>query len=280
MAERPAPKGDVPGEWYPPTQPYPTKPPAYDRQDLREEDLIDFTPELRAEALKIVSQYRMGDLFTPPTLYDASPKGKKGTLMLGTSQTTWPGAGVDPETGILYTTSVHSPRVLGMIPDPKNPGEWMPRKTTPEIGPGDFVLGPQGLPDPFKPPYGRFVAIDLNKGELLWSVANGDGPRYHPALKDLNLPPLGQGGRVAPLVTKTMVFLGEGGDDVPGTAPGSGGKMFRAYDKATGNVLWEMALPGGTTGAPMTYLRNGKQYIVVATGAKGSPGELIALALP
>ena len=110
-----------------------------------------------------------------------------------------------------------------------------------------------GLPTPFKPPYGRFTAIDMNKGTILWSVANGNGPRDHPAIKHLKLPPLGQGGRASPLVTKTMVFLGEGGNDgVAGLPPGGGGKMFRAYDKASGKVLWEMELPGGTTGEPMT----------------------------
>ena len=111
-------------------------------------------------------------------------------------------------------------------------------------------------------------------------MANGDGPRNHPALKPLNLPPLGQPGRVAPLVTKTLLFLGEGSNTGAYLPPGSGGKMLRAYDKATGQVVWEMELPGGTTGAPMTYMLNGTQYIVVAVGWKGMPGELIALALP
>ena len=115
----------------------------------------------------------------------------------------------------------------------------------------------------------------LNKGSILWTAANGNGPRDHPAIKHLNLPPLGQPGRVSPLVTKTMVFLGEGGNSaVVALPPGGGGKMFRAYDKLSGRVLWEMELPGGTTGAPMTYTYNGKQYIVVATGWTGVAGEL------
>jgi len=282
VEDRPVPAGDVPGEWYSPTQPHPTRPPPYDRQHLLEEDLVDFTPEIRAEAKKIVDQYVMGDVFTPPTMYDPRPGGKKGTLMIGTSQTTWPGAGVDPDTNILYVTSVHSPRVMGMIkaPDDDAPSAYVLRKTTEEVGPGDFVQGPLNLPDPFKPPYGRFVAIDLNKGEILWSVANGDCCSQDPALKDLKLPKLGQGGRVAPLVTKTMVFLGEGGEEIPGAPHRSGGKMFRAYDKATGDIIAEIELPGGTTGPPVTYMLNGKQYIVVAVAAKDLPAEFIALTLP
>ena len=127
---------------------------------------------------------------------------------------------------------------------------------------------------------GRLTAIDLNRGEILWAVANGDGPRNHIALKHLNLPPLGQGGRAAPLVTKTMVFLGEGANDgVIAAPPGHGGKMFRAYDKATGEVLWEAELPGGTTGAPMTYRLNGTQYIVVSVGWQDLRAEWVALTL-
>ena len=144
---------------------------------------------------------------------------------------------------------------------------------------GDHLEGPQGLPL-FKPPYGRMTAVDLNTGDLVWTVPNGDGPRDHPAIAHLNLPPLGQPGRAGPLVTKTMVFLGEGGTaGVPLLPKYGGGKMFRGYDKRTGEVVWEMELPGGTTGAPMTYMLDGAQYIVVAVGWHDMPGELIALAL-
>ena len=140
--------------------------------------------------------------------------------------------------------------------------------------------GPQGLPL-FKPPYGRLVAIDLNAGSILWAVANGDGPRDHPAIRHLDLPPLGQGGRAAPLVTKTFVFLGEGANiGAAFLPPGSGGKMFRAFDKATCDVVWEMELPGGTTAAPMSYMVDRKQYIVVTVGWDDMPSEYVALALP
>jgi quinoprotein glucose dehydrogenase len=120
----------------------------------------------------------------------------------------------------------------------------------------------------------------MNRGEHLWMAANGDGPRDHPLLKDLHLPPLGIPGRPAPLVTKTLLFIGEGGDAIPGIKPGMWGKKFRAYDKANGKVIWEMELPAGTTGAPMTYLHEGKQYILVAIGGKEYPAEWIALGLP
>ena len=280
IEERRVPEGEVPGEWYSPTQPYPTKPPAYDGQDVTIDDLVDFTPELRQEAIAIINRYRYGPLFTPPSIAEPGPRGRKGTIQRpGTVATTWPGAGVDPATGVLYVPSVQNPGIIELVKSPNAKSDWI---SNPDgVGYGPYLEGPRGLPTPFKPPYGRLVAIDLNKGEILWTVANGNGPRDHPALKALNLPPLGQTGRVSPLVTKTMVFLGEGGDDgVAGLPPGGGGKMFRAYDKATGKVIWEIELPGGTTGAPMTYMANGKQFIVVAVGWKDMPGELVALALP
>jgi quinoprotein glucose dehydrogenase len=150
--------------------------------------------------------------------------------------------------------------------------------------------GPQGLPL-FKPPYGRITAYDMHEGEIEWQVANGNGPRNHPAIRHLNLPPLGNPGRAAPLLTKTLLFVGEGSPAMivpsriqPGqpieTAPSYGEPYFRAYDKATGEVVAELELPAGTTGAPMTYMHGGKQYIVVAVGGPNAPPEFIALALP
>ena len=275
IEERPVPRGNVPNEWYSPTQPFPTKPPPFDQQGVTIEDLVDFTPELKQEALAIVNQYHYGPLFIPPTLA-GGPDGKKGYLQMpGTVSTLWNSPGFDPETGVLFVPSVQRPLAARLEPPPAAGSDvaYVLRSS-------GNLMGPRGLPTPFKPPYGRLTAIDLNKGEILWKIANGDGPRYHPALKDLNLPPLGQGGRVAPLVTKTMVFMGEGtNDNVVAAPPGYGGKLFRAFDKATGETLWEMELPGGVSGAPMTYLANGKQYIVVAIGWKDMPAEWIALAL-
>ena len=120
----------------------------------------------------------------------------------------------------------------------------------------------------------------MNRGEHVWQVAVGDGPRDHPMLRDLDLPPLGIANRAAPLVTKTMLFIGEGSDAMLGVARGAWGTMFRALNKATGETIWEMELPAGTTSAPMTYLDNGKQYVVVAVGGRDYPAEWIALGLP
>jgi quinoprotein glucose dehydrogenase len=277
IVERPVPQGDVPGEWYAPTQPFPTKPPAYDQQGITVDDLIDFTPELRQRAIKILNQYRYGPLFLPPSV--GTENGTKGTvLMPGTAGgSNWNGSGADPETGILYVPTVKLPVIIEMVKS-KNPDSNLPwvRKTNSLAG--NFEMA-EGLPI-LKPPYGSLVAIDVNKGEILWRVPNGNGPRDHPDLKGLNLPPLGQPGRAAPLVTKTLLFLGEGGRNAARVPVWGGGKVFRAFDKQTGSIIAEHELPGGTTGAPMTYLHNGKQYIVVAVTWEKVPAELVALALP
>jgi quinoprotein glucose dehydrogenase len=273
IEERPVPQGTTPGEHYSPTQPFPTRPPAVDMQGLTLDDLIDFTPALRQEAVKVVSQYRYGPLFTP-----ASPD-KPTVQNPGTAGgPNWNGSAADPETGILYVPTVRNPTVVEIVKS-KNPESTLPfvRKGS---GLDTNLQLPNGLPA-VKPPYGSLVAIDMNKGEILWKVPNGNGPRDHPALKSLNLPPLGTLGRASALVTKTLLFIGEGMGLGAARIPAwGGGKMFRAYDKKTGQVIWETELPGGTTGAPMTYMANGKQYIVVAVGWEKTPAELVALALP
>ena len=274
IVEAPVEKGDVPGEWYSPTQPMPLnaagKPFAYDQQGVSVDDLIDFTPELRAEAEKILSQYRTGPMFSPPIIAGQGlGAGKIASIHMAGSYggTNWPGASFDPETGILYVPSSHTPVAANMVRPPAGSNtEWVRER---------YIIprGPQGLPL-FKPPYGRLVAIDLNRGEIKWTVANGDGPRDHPAIKHLNLPPLGKPSRVGPLVTKSLVFMGEGLTQDP---PGSGGKMFRAFDKATGQVVWETTLDGEATGPAMTYSWQGKQYLIIPIGGAGHPGEFVAL---
>jgi quinoprotein glucose dehydrogenase len=239
---------------------------------------LDVKTGKRVWHFQAVHQY--GPLFTPFGV-PGTPTGKDGTILspgsIGGSN--WPGAGLDPETGIMYIPSVKAPDIVELVKSVHKESN-LPLVRRNAFRPGVYPPGPQGLPSPFKPPYGRLTAIDLNKGEIVWAVPNGDGPRFHPALKALNLPPLGQGGRVGPRVTRTLVFLGEGGDFTVHLPPGGGGKKFRAYDKATGSVVWEMELPGGNSAPPMTYMAGGKPYIVLAVAWSDMPAELVALASP
>jgi len=310
MEERPVPKGDVPGEWYAPTQPFPTKPPAYDRQGLLESELIDFTPELHAEALKVVSKYKTGPIFTPPVV--SKLEGPLATLM-GAFATNWPGGSFDPETHLLYVHSQSGATPLGLVKpaDPKIDLDWVQgsaatgMRTTlgsgggagadasstdraaaravaapvvPEGGGGG--LNVQGLPL-IKPPYGRLSAIDLDKGEIKWQVPHGDTPdnvKNHAALKGLNIPKTGQPGNVGNIVTKTLVIVGD--PRVTTTATGIRGAMLRAYDKATGAEVGAVYMPAAQGGSPMTYMLDGRQYIVVAVSGANYSGELLAFKLP
>ena len=280
IEDRPVPASPVPGERLAETQPFPTKPPPFELQGVQEEDLIDYTPEMRAEALAALEDYRWGPLFEPPVLIDRSPGGLLGTILNpGTAGgANWQGAGVDPTTGIMYVPSTYSQNVIGLTPSehPRSDVRYTRERYTP-------TPRIDGLPL-FKPPYGRLTAIDLNAGDILWQVANGPGPRDHPRLRDLDLPWLGSHGRASVLVTPELIFLGEGTNtgvaQLPQYYGGPGGKMFRAFDKATGEAVWEMELPGGTSGAPMSYLVDGRQYIVVAIGWDDMPSEWFAFALP
>lgn len=259
IEERPVPQSDVPGEKTSPTQPHPTRPPMFLTAGAVEDDVIDFTPELKASGLNIFSRHHTGPLYTPPAL------GSNIIRPGWSGGANWWGAAFDPVSGRLYVPSwAHfSLVVMAQNPDPRRSDltVW------PHVGGLD---GPRGLPL-FKPPYAQLTALDMNRGDKLWSVPLGDGPRDHPALKGLNLPPVGtfekQGG---PLLTKTLLFIGQGLQSA----------AFRAFDKATGEELWEMDLPARSSAAPMTYLIDGKQYIVIAMGGGAVPDRLIALTLP
>jgi quinoprotein glucose dehydrogenase len=283
IEERPVPQSTVPGEHTSPTQPFPTKPPAFDRQGLTDDDLIDFTPALKAESRELIKPYVFGPLYTPPSLASAEPGAKKGTIAIpgNWGAGNWHTGAFDPDTGIYYAVSLYTMVVYDLVKptDSRSTMEYV-LKTQGGRLPGG-VIDVQGLPLT-KPPYGRITAFDLNRGEQIWMAANGDGPRNHPLLKDLHLPPLGIPNRPAPLVTKTLLFIGEGSDAILGVRQESWawGKKFRAYDKATGKVIWEMELPSGTTGGPMTYMAKGKQYILVPVGSKDHAAEFVALALP
>lgn len=287
IEERPVPKSTAPGEEAWPTQPFPTKPPPFDRQGFSEADLIDYTPELHQKALEMTSHYIMGPLFTPPSVKSDDPDGKKGTLVLpgGWGSGNWNTGAFDPETGVYFAVSMTQAGSFGLTrnPDPENPMLYGtgPLPGTPRLSAEQRManaLNVDGLPI-YKGPYGRITALDLNKGTIAWMVPNGDGPRDHPLIKDLHLPPLGTQGRPAPLLTKTLLFLGEASDAVMGRAGIQGAAKFRAYDKGTGQVIWQKDLPVGTTGGPMTYLAGGKQYIVAPIGGKDYGAGWIALAV-
>ncbi len=285
IEERPVPQSDVPGEVTAATQPFPTKPAPFDRQGAVEENLIDFTPELRAEALEIFNNYVTGPLFTPPSI--RTENGTQGTIQLPGSQggADVQGAAFDPETGYLYVPSITSPFVADLLP-----GDPEVTNLTYTKGSRRWIAGPQGLPL-FKPPYGRITAIDMNTGEHVWMVPNGYGPIDNPAIAHLNLEKLGVPGRPTPLLTSTLLFLGEGltnqrpGGRIPPNMPveiatNSGGPHFRAYDKQTGDVIWETVLEAGTTNAPVSYMHEGRQFILVAIGDRAHSPELLAFALP
>ncbi len=287
IVERPVPQSTVPGEVTSPTQPFPTKPAPFERQGATVDNLIDFTPELRAQALEIFSHFVTGPLFTPPSIASDDPSGTQGTIQLPGSQggADVQGAAFDPETGYLYIPSITAPFVADLVA-----GDPAVTDLAYQKGSRRWIAGPQGLPL-FKPPYGRITAINMNTGEHVWMVPNGDGPRDNPAIAHLNLGKLGVPGRPSPLLTKTLLFVGEGqtnqrgGGRIPADMPveiatNSGGFMFRAYDKATGDIIWETQLEAGSAGAPISYLHNGKQYIVVAIGDRLHDPELLAFALP
>jgi quinoprotein glucose dehydrogenase len=308
IEERPVPQSDVPGEKTSPTQPFPTKPPAYDHQGVTLENLIDFTPELRAEAMQIASRYKVGPIFTPPPVSRA-----EGPIagFRSSGGTNWPGGSFDPETHIAYVPSFTAMPILGLLPPPNKefsdlpyvsanvltgvryisgPGENAGADSSARTGPGGATAttndgavnanaSPQGLPL-LKPPYGRITAINLDRGEFVWQVAHGETPdslRNHPALKGLTIPRTGQSGAVGALVTKTLVIAGD-----PLATTGANrarGAMLRAYDKTTGREVGAVYMPAQQSGTPMTYALNGKQYIVVAISGGNYSGEYLAFTL-
>ncbi|HSG06786.1 MAG TPA: hypothetical protein VLA36_00410 [Longimicrobiales bacterium] len=311
IEEVPMPAGDVPGEWYAPTQPIPTKPPRYARNTLEDEDVIDFTPALRAEGMKVLERYVRGPLYNPAIR--GSVDGMLGAIVVGNASggTNWPGGGMDPETGIVYapaaTSFISGASVVeppegysdmayqyglrgqrfrlrhaagtGDNPDAPPPADYLendPVQEDVEVPP----LAVQGLPI-VKPPYGVLSAIDLKQGEVLWSVPHGETPdqiRDHPALRGLDIPRTGQRGNVGLVVTKTLVVIGD--PQVTTLPDRPRGAMLRAYDKATGAQVGEVWMPAPQSGSPMTYMVDGEQYIVVAVSGGPYSGEYIAYKLP
>ncbi len=221
----------VAGEALSETQPFPTWPPPFDRQGISEDDLIDFTPELRSEALDFVEDYVLGPLYTPPTLVGDGPGEKRGTISFPGSwgSANWNSTAFDPELRIAFVASHTLPGTAGVAPatDAAATMDYV------RVAPSPIFLE-SGLPLS-KPPYGRITAIDMTSGEHAWMRANGDGPRNHPLLEGLDLPPLGYSSRPVPLVTGSLLFLGEGSDAFGGTSGEyQWGTNFRAYNQGLG----------------------------------------------
>jgi glucose dehydrogenase/mono/diheme cytochrome c family protein len=274
IEERAVPQGGVPGEKLSPTQPFPTWPRPLQEQGYSEDMLIDFTPELKAQALKIMEQYNKGPLYTP--LVELKP-GLRGTLInpgYG-GGANWNGAAVDPDTNVMYVPIRKKPNAAGLVKgDPT-------RTNMAYVQSGNHVvMGPQGLPI-FKPPWSEVVAVDMDTGRHLWRIPLGTASaqvRNHPALKGVKIDFERTGMfdvKPSPLLTKSLFFLGESGNLQGGT----GTNKFRAYDKRKGKVVFETQLPSFVTAAPMTYMHKGRQYIVVAVSGNGRPAELVALTL-
>ena len=324
IEERPVPQSSVPKEKTSPSQPFPTRPLPFDRQGIGVDDLIDFTPALRAEALEVIKRFRIGPMYTPPVLSDAG--GPLATLQVPADHggANWPGGSLDPETNRLYIHSHTAVFAVGIVPADADssdmgfvsgiaraggppaptPGEGAAAEAAPAGrgntggtgrgggrggapgttgggGRGRAVTTVQGLPL-IKPPYDRITAYDMNTGDLIWQKTHSSTPdeiKNHPALKGLDLPRLGQYGRtfIGVLATKSLLIAGEGG--VHTNEAGQRVSLLRAYDKATGADVGAVDMPEKQTGSPMTYMVNGRQYIVLAvSGANGA--ELIAYALP
>lgn len=306
IPEKPVEVGNVPGETYSPTQPIPSKPPAYSRNGVSVEDLIDFTPALRDRAKEIASKYHLGPVFTPPTA--SKVEGPLGTLTIGTASggTNWPGGSYDPETHIAYIYACNAcVEPIGLVAAPKEVSDiaYIAGTAGQEVtilrGPGENAgadspkplkkkpasqyvpMNIDGLPL-MKPPYGTISAINLDTGEILWQIAHGETPdvvRNSPSLKGMTIPRTGQETyNIGTLVTKTLVVAGEG--QVTTTSDHPRGAMLRAYDKKTGKEAGAVFMPAPQTGSPMTYMYNGKQYIVIAVSGGPYSGEYIAYTLP
>ena len=281
IEERPVPQGDVPGEWYSPTQPFVTRPPAFERQGVTPADLIDLTPEIAAAARELASRYAFGPLFSPPIL--SRPDGPLAVLMLPYEQggANWPGGALDPETNRLYLFSSTNIGSRGLVPPDPGESDMAYVSGNVESGPapvgagGGGALTVEGLPL-VRPPWGRITAFDLDAGTIAWQIPHGttsDEVRGHPLLAGVEISPTGRAGRAATLVTGTLLIAAEAGA-VAGPA-GEPGTMLRAYDKATGREVGAVPVPGPVTGSPMTYVVNGRQHIALA-----SRGALLAYRLP
>ena len=310
IPEKKVAKGDVPGEWYSPTQPFPSAPPPFAKQGVTASDLIDWTPELKARAQEIASHYKLlGSLYDPPPLTNDKLFG--GLCAPGLQGgINWPGASYDPETHMLYLFAKNQIGIIGARVT--NDGKVVQSGGGPPGGSADpnggvfggvaslkGSYGPQrgvrrdGLNDPVtpglasienipivKPPYGTITAIDLSKGTMAWQIVHGETPDHiknHRLLKGVTIPRTGQTGILGTLTTKTLVICGDCG--LFTDEQGRKGGRLRAYDKLTGEQKGAVFMDKAQTGATMTYMHNGKQYLVCAQGSSFG-ADLVAYALP
>jgi len=276
IEERPVPQSNVPGEQSFATQPHPTWPLPFERLGVTVDDLIDFTPELREEAVEIAEQYVLGPIFTPPIV--RGQDGKRSTLVLpgAAGGANFPGASLDPETGILYIPS--QSRAIGMaLVEPLSGSSDFPY-----VIQYDSTVGPRGLPL-IKPPYRRITAIDMNSGEHIWMTPFGKGPTDHPEIADLELGPLGTifndvVAEAGILLTRTLLisYLAQK-DEIDPEAHGS---ILVAHDKASGEKIGEVLVDQRLHGPIMSYQQGDKQYLAVAGGGRDQDDELLVFALP
>jgi quinoprotein glucose dehydrogenase len=321
IVEKPVPQSDVPGEKTSPTQPFPTKPPRYARNFVSiPDDVIDFTPELRAQGLEQLKRFRWSpNPFVPAVLGDV--KGTLGAIGGGTA-TNWPGSAADPETHVVYAQAgnnaiqvrslvvpppgfsdiryvqglagepfrevlgpgdccaADAPSRSGAPAAPQTAAASPPGRAQPAGGGGGLTI--QGLPI-FKPPYGVLSAINLDRGEIMWQVPHGDTPdsvRNHPALKGLTIPKTGQAGTAGVGLMVTKTLVVMGDPQVTTTPEHPRGAMLRAYNKNTGQQVGAVWMPAPQSGSPMTFAVDGKQFIVIAVGGGSYSGEYLAFSLP
>jgi len=276
IVETPVPQTDVKGEWTNPTQPIPSKPPAYDHQGIKIDDLIDFTPALRAAATQALEGYRIGPIYTPAVQLTTGANAQKGTIQVPGygGGGNWMSGAADPETGFVYVGSNTAPTIIGLNPNPNASKDDPDQNDYLQGGPAAPQI-PGGL-RLLKPPYGRITGYDMNQGTIAFQIPNGDTPPNIKAQFDAaglkDIPATGAPSQAHLLVTKNFLIATEG----------SGGQaILHAYDKKTGAPIWQGNMPAGpASGIPMTYAYQGKQYIVhSARGPQGGGAQLVAWAV-
>jgi glucose dehydrogenase len=264
----------VPGNWTAATQPVPTRPEPSEPLGLPEDDVIDFTPQLRAEAMEMLSEYRVGGPFMPRLYEDHNTGVEDNIRCYGGLNITNP-ATLDPSTGILYVPSSRGcsggSLMQGQDADqPDNPATTGTTISQWVAGPGGGLPRVQGLPA-WKPPYNRVSAYDMNTGERIWWIPIGEVAENianHPALRGIDTSAFGGGGNSINMVAGDLLYTTEGQGGPP---------VLNAWNKLTGDYVGQVEMPGTGQYGMMTYSHEGEQTIVVQVGR---PARMVALRLP